>query len=116
MTLKVFNLIITLVLCALISWWFAILCCNPAGIIALAIGSFLTLAVTGAGAFAIKWQHERSGMMCRLLAYIFFFVFLILNLVFAFFTSWSIPFYLITSGIILCIFLLWIRWVFSTEQ
>lgn len=114
MTIRVFNLIISLVLCALIAWWFSILCYNPDGALAMAIGSFVTLAVTGAGAFAVRWSNERSGMMCRLLSYIFFFVFLILNLIFAFFTSWSIPLYCIMSGVIVCVYLLWTHWVFST--
>lgn len=116
MILRVFNFVITLVLCALISWWFAILCNNPDGCVALAIGSFVALAVTGTGAFAIKWPDGRSGMVCRMLSYIFFFVFIILNVLFAFLTSWSIPAYLIITGVTACVFLLWVKWVYSTEM
>lgn len=116
MTIRFFNLIVAVILSALLAWLVVLTSDFADGKLAMAAASFITFATTLSGVYVVKWEAERSGMMCRIMSSAAFVIFLLLNFVFALFDHFSIQLYIILNGVILCIYLLWIRWVFSTKQ
>lgn len=115
-TIKAFNAILLVVMSALLAWLTELTTDFADGRLPLFICSFLTYAFTSCLAYGIKYDAERSGLMARVLANAALIVFLVLNFVFALLSSFSLPAYIITTGVLLIIFLLWWRWVVSTDQ
>lgn len=116
MKINSINLSIVVVLCAMLAWLTVLTSDFTDGKVALAVMSFLTLEVTASGAYAVKWPEERSGIMIKVLSNLTFAIFLILNFVFALFNSFSIPIYIVINSILLCIYVLWTRWIYSTKE
>jgi len=71
----------------------------------IALGSFLFVAVTLFSAIGVSYDHKRTGTNIRALAMVFFFIALISNIGFVYF-SFSQALYIITNGILLLVFIL----------
>ena len=114
MVIKFFNLAIALVLSALFACLLYMCSDFADGKLALAITSFVVFALTTAGAWGVSFENVRSGVNIKVLATVFLVLAAILNLVYAFLTTFSIPLYIILNGILVCIYLLAARWIYST--
>lgn len=116
MKINFFNLAVVVVLCAMLAWLVVLTSDFEDGKLALAAVSFCTFLATTSGGYAIKWPEERSGIVCKVLSNVALLLFLILNFVFAFLNSFSIPLYIVLNVVLLCIYALWTRWVYSTKE
>ena len=72
---------------------------------AIGVGSFIFLASTLSTAIGLSFANARVGVNAKLVATIFFFVALILNLLFAF-NTFSQTSYIITSGVTFLLYVL----------
>lgn len=111
MTIKFFNTVILAFMAALLAWLVVLASRFESGHIALGIGSFLTFALTLVGGYGVKWTTSRGNVMCKVLSNLFLVIFLIYNFVFAFLPIYSVPVYIIIGGILLCIYVIWAKWV-----
>ena len=71
----------------------------------IAFGSFLFAAVTLISAIGISYDYKRTATNVRALAMVFFFIALISNVGFVYF-SFSQAAYIVTNGILLLVFIL----------
>lgn len=81
----------------------------------LAIGSFIMLAITLGTAIGTSFEAKRSGVSVKIIAYVFFFLSMITNLVFAF-TGFSKPLFIITNGLEFLLFALISYGIVKTNQ
>lgn len=77
--------------------------------------SAAVLAITGVLTFGISFEGERSSVMFKILSGIMFGIFLIANLIFAFF-EFALPLYIILNGIMLLVYALASLPIVRSEQ
>lgn len=78
-------------------------------------GAFITLGIPSLLALGLSSKQERSSIMLKTLAWIVFFVELIINGIFVFF-DFSVPVYVIINGLILLIFALIYNSIYRTKM
>ena len=81
----------------------------------LAIGSFISFAITLLFSLAITFKFPRTTTLIRTVSFIFFFLALVSNLIF-YFTSFNQDAYIIINGILLLIYALIIYTVQKAKQ
>lgn len=88
----------------------------PAGqALLLSIGSFILLSVTLGIAMGTSFEAARSGVSIKIVAFGFFFLSLVTNLIFAF-TGYSNPVFIITNGLEFLLFTTISYLIFKTNQ
>lgn len=115
MKLDILNATVALLLSALLAYGCYALCTIDDLRLLVTIASFVQLAVTGIGAFAIKLNDERRSVMFGLASKIFFVAIAALNFA-AIFIHLTIPFYIILSGIVLLAYVIVAGFVARAEQ
>lgn len=103
MKLKPISTIIALAINALVAYGFYSLCKSENQWL-LCIGSFVTLSATLIPAMGFDFSESRSMANVKVLAYVFFLLMLISNLIFAF-VEFSTPSYVVINGVITLIFI-----------
>jgi len=88
---------------------------NSEQALVLAIGSFIMLSITLGTAMGTSFEAERSGVSVKIIAFVFFFLSMITNLVFAF-TGFSNPVFIITNGLEFLLFIFIAYGIFKTNQ
>lgn len=99
-----FLTIVSIALSALLAYGFYS-CCSAENQFILTLGSFVSFATTLIMALGLNYETERSTTNIRALSLFFFIVFLGSNLLSAYLDI-SRPVYIITIGVIICVFLM----------
>lgn len=107
--------IIAVTIAALIAYGIYSFCRSENEVI-LAIGSFLFIGFPLFLAMGVSSLAKRSSANMKMLAVVFFLIALVVNILFACLSHFSIPLYIITNGITALIFFLIYHSIYSTKQ
>ena len=105
MKIDVLNTVIAVILAALLSYGCYVLCNEEELRLLITIASFIELSIVGIGTIAVSFADKRRGVMFRILSGLFFAALVLVNGA-ALYFGFSIPLYIILSGIILVMYLL----------
>ena len=114
MKLNFIQTIIALSISLLISYGFYSLGSGENKII-LSLGSFVFLASTLITMLAVSFEYPRTTTNVRVLSGVFFVVAMISNLIFIF-INFSVPSYIIISGVLFLIYLLITNLIYKANQ
>lgn len=104
MKINIIKSVIAGLIAVLLTWGVCSMCLYDELTLTLGLVTFITLTAGGILAFGVD-TDSRSMVSARIGAGIYFFIALAVNIVFCF-IDFSIPVYVILSGVLLCIFLL----------
>lgn len=107
--------IIAVAIAALLAYGFYSFCRSENEIV-LSIGSFLFIGFPLFLTMGVSSPAKRSSANMKVLAVVFFLIALVVNILFACLSHFSIPLYIITNGITALIFFLIYHSIYSTKQ
>lgn len=116
MKFNVINTVIAVILSALLSYLCFSISSYESVRTLITVGSFLTIGVSLVASLGVKVpDYPRTSVLLKTVSSIFAALIVCDNIVFSFF-DFSVPFYVILTGILLVVFLLVYSSVFNAKQ
>lgn len=107
--------VITILISGLLAWGgYAISSYDDRSVFVL-VALFLSLSVTSVCGLAIQYEEHRSGVSVRTASWMFFFIALVMDYIFAFF-HFNIPLFVICNGLIILIVILIANSIYKTKM
>lgn len=105
MKINLFTAFISIAIAAIFSYFFSYFISNSNSIL-IATGSFISFSIVNIGLFSANFEYDKTTFLTRITSGIFACIMLTIQLVFFFYSTFSVPTYVLFTGVFILLYVL----------